>query len=661
MHAELRILVGYAAAVLALGLILDQAHRSSGDVRGLVRLPDVPLEAPASPRLLTGPYLQAPEPAAVHVRWLSNIPSGQHRVLLAPTDLDVKPDMAPPGDVRAIQASAVQVPMLFEDAASRIPDPPARPHQVLVFRHEARVDGLEPGLRYPYWIESVDGGGARLVDGPYHLRAAPDPAAPVTLLLTSDFQQRPRALAGLAEAARRFPDLDGVVFAGDLVHHPRRASHWFQHHRDGWSELPPGTVQPSFFDALQGNHRAIDPAAPWPGGGLLQRTPLYPVVGNHEISGQMLLGRRGADGAWIGIAEMYNRPQPRWAAPITGVPAAGARDGFDFETYRALFRPPLTGDPAAGYYATRIGEVFLVSLNASRIWRPWRTRAGVPSKYEEPAVALNNPALRGWGSFMFERLDAEAPQVAWLKQVLASEEARSARYRVAVLHQSVFGLGDNVVPLLVDPEVVALRDGPDGERLETRLTLPADPAARARAIARYVDGADGPPRALRYRYPRQRDLFAQVIAPILDEAGVDLVVQGHSHIWNRSSDQRLALLETSHLGNCFGAFWTTPAGTPWRQARRALPRRLSGPDYPRTGDPWERAPIYPNLRHPMMETGESDRPVPFVCSDKLSIFSVLDSEAQVVRSFAVDATDPSAEAFEFDRLRLGGGAGGSSD
>lgn len=665
------LIAAYAGLVALLGAVVPRAV----PVTAFVAFPAVPIALPTSPRMLTDPYLQAPGPDHVHVRWLTNYADGHHAVLLGPPvdGPGVAAQHTPPEDARVVVAETVQVPRLFEDARSAIPDPPAQGEQQRVFRHEARVDGLNPGQRRVYWVRSTPPVGPAQLSGPFTLAPAAPQNGSVTLLLTSDFQQKPNALANYAAVAARHPALDGILFAGDLVNHPRRASHYMLRHRDGWHRAEAPVPDPGLFDALQGRHRMTVPDAPFAGGALLQHAPLFPAVGNHEISGRFRLNRTPparSDGP-IDIGAMFGDPQPRWyARHLLGPGASPAQisdASHDFETYRALFRtPPGPG----GAYATRIGDVFLVTLDVARIWRPWALDGRRPGRFSEPPAVVNDPANWGFGAFLFSRLDADAPQIAWLREVLASEAAQSARFRVAMLHQSAFGLGGNAVPVLADPVMELHTTGPDGEQIRTRLRLPAEAAARGRVWEREVAPRLGRLDAVRYHYPLEDDVFAGVIAPILRSGGVDLVLQGHSHVWNRFEEEGLHLLETSNVGNCFGAYWSGPDGRPWRGALRgtggprvqALWEAVAGGEFdardlPRTGDPQGRQPIYPTLFNPMLRAGESDVAVPFVCSNRLSVFTILESDTGQVRSFVLDAHDPAGPVREFDRFTLGAAAG----
>ena len=91
-------------------------------------------------------------------------------------------------------------------------------------------------------------------------------------------------------------------------------------------------------------------------------------------------------------------------------------------------------------------------------------------------------------------------------------------------HHPVHSLGGNVVPAYTDPVPVIERD------------------------------AAGQVRRVRYEYPMQADYLMQDVIPLIEKAGVQLVLYGHCHLWNRFfSDAGTHYLETSNVGNSYGA------------------------------------------------------------------------------------------------------------
>jgi hypothetical protein len=173
-----------------------------------------------------------------------------------------------------------------------------------VYRHAAVLTGLA-ATRTPYRVRSGDAGSAS-----YTLRGAPD--GPVRLLLTSDHQLKPMVSANVAAVGATVgaEALDGVLFAGDMVTVPDRASDWFDGPR-------------SFFPVL----------AP-----LLPYAPLLPALGNHEV-----MGRRPG---YTTLTDLFDDPAP---------------DAWDTAAYDALFAQPR-------WWSRPVGDVFVVGLFAARAW-----------------------------------------------------------------------------------------------------------------------------------------------------------------------------------------------------------------------------------------------------------------------------------------------------
>jgi len=122
---------------------------------------------------------------------------------------------------------------------------------------------------------------------------------------------------------------------------------------------------------------------------------------------------------------------------------------------------------------------------------------------------------------------------------------------------------------------------------------------------------------------------------------VHLVHNGHSHLWNRfRNDRGVNWLESSNVGNSYGAYDTTSG------AVRNLP---DDPDHVRQGDPGGLAPVVPTIA-PL--TDSAGRPLPYVASNDITVFSVLDSAAGVVRSYRFDTREPDSPVVLFDELPL---------
>jgi hypothetical protein len=60
----------------------------------------------------------------------------------------------------------------------------------------------------------------------------------------------------------------------------------------------------------------------------------------------------------------------------------------------------------------------------------------------------------------------------------------------------------------------------------------------------------------------------------------------------------------------------------------------------------------PTLANPMVLFEGEPQPVPFVCSNSVTTFTILDTGAGTVRSFAFDVREPESQVVEFDRFEL---------
>jgi 3',5'-cyclic AMP phosphodiesterase CpdA len=92
-----------------------------------------------------------------------------------------------------------------------------------------------------------------------------------------------------------------------------------------------------------------------------------------------------------------------------------------------------------------------------------------------------------------------------------------------------------------------------------------------------------------------------------------------------------------------GSFWNslTEPDSPWNFR-----------DYPSFNDPHNRKPIYPTIFNPMREMDGAERDVPYVASNNITVFSVLDTGTGTVSSYAFDVRDPNSEVRKFDEFVL---------
>ncbi|MFY1671168.1 metallophosphoesterase family protein [Plantactinospora sp. WMMB334] len=547
-----------------------------------------------APALLCEPYLLDPDQGGVHVAWHTEEPGTGQFVLVGAGVTAMSPrqarDAATGGpssgaangpssgpDWRRFAADTRALSRTREDADSRVPGQSyptvtRRP----VYRHLARVTGLAPG-RTPYRVVALDGRGRATVSAAYSLAPAAPAGAGVRLLLTSDHQLKAMAAANLELVAETVGTrLDGVLMAGDMVNVADRASDWFD-----------AGTGPAFFAAMTGRARTPIAGRTYRGAPLAQHTPIFPTIGNHEVMGR-----------WSGTASLesqFHDPQPR---------------SWDVTTYEELFPHPRSASGGPRWWSRTIGNVHLVSLFVTSIWRPH-----VPvgrGKFQEDVADLDHPERWGHGQFLFEPVHRDSAQYRWLAGELTSAEARAARFRVVMFHHPSHGLGDNSAPAYTDPVQTVERDPATG-----KIT------------------------AVRYAYPLADDHILRDLEPLFSATGVHLVHNGHAHLWNRFRNPAgVNWLETSNVGNSYGAYDVSSG------AARLLPE---GPESVRQGDPGGLTPVVPTIA-PL--TGPTGAPLPYVASNDITVFSILDSAAGVVRSYRFDTREPDSAALLFDEFPL---------
>lgn len=594
------------------------------------RLPtvDPSSEATAVPtQLLTDPFLQYPTPGTVRVVWFTEFEGQSHRVRWG------SPAQAP-NDTLPNQAAAIttRLARTREDDRSRLDHPNfvdlnrtvPRP----IWRHEAVVTDLPPGQRVPYRVVSTAFDGTTIESRVFTLAGAPVAGQPLKILLTSDHQNMPMVAANLQKVDETLGRLDAVFLAGDLVNIPDRASEWFDDSRGC-----------GFFPCLQGNTRyALDRngrTVTYRGGEIIQHAPLFPAVGNHEVMGRFA--------ATAPLNDQFNDPIPRSVAAgvyeanadlfnPSGDPALRRQwiidNSFNSYTYEDLFSLPVTQvlnpdrpETTSRYYATTLGDIRLVSLYVTQIWRSYDLDATRRGRYQERQADLGMPQTWGHGQHIFEPIERGSLQYQWLEQELASEAFRQAKYKVVMMHHPPHTLGDNIVPPFTTP------------------------------LPHYDRNDQGQLTAIRYQYPRAEDHIARDLIPLLEQAGVDLVFYGHSHLWNRFvSPQGTHYLETSNVGNSYGAFWKD-------DVRPVPPATVPGStvtypssDYVAQGDPNGLEPVVPTLAPLHDDRGQ---PFPYLASNDITAFSVFETETGTVSSYYFDTRKPGSAVVKFDEFSLG--------
>ena len=536
------------------------------------------------PSLLTDPFLQLPTDNSVNVVWFTEFPGDNNWVLYG-DELENK-----------VTATTTKLSRVREDAESKLEPGYEQLTSRDIWRHEATITGLNPDTRVPYQVVSVKDG-ETIGSQQFTLTSAPQPDTPLNILLTSDHQLMPMTAANLQKVVETVGEIDAVFLAGDLVNIPDRASEWFDDSRGG-----------AFFPGLQGkaNYELEKDGVTttYKGGAIIQSAPLFTALGNHEVMGRYStekpLNRQFYDAV----------PRTKTSTSITSDITKVKNNSFNTDTYEEIFTLPQSESGGEQYYAVTFGDVRLVVLYVTNIWRFPELNGDLPSRYAESPTDFNNPVNWGYGQHIFEPIEKGSQQYQWLKSELQSEAFRTAKYKVVMFHHPPHTLGGNIVPPYTNPQQNIDRD------------------------------ANNEVQAITYSYPKEEDYIIRDLIPLLDAAGVQLVYYGHSHLWNRfQSPSGMHFLESSNVGNSYGAH---TADNP----RNVPPNDL---DNIAVGNPNGLEPIVPNI-YPIED--EKGQPLPYIASNDLTVFSILNTEEGTVSSYRFDTRKPNSKVIKFDEFKL---------
>jgi len=554
--------------------------------------------------LLTDPFLQFPTETTVKVVWFTPFPGIEHRVIYG-KNLE-----------RQVQATTTKLTRTREDKLSHVDEmvlgePPEFPVFREIWRHEGEITGLMPGEKLPYEVLSIHDNRQELRSDRFTLAPTPPPGTPLKILLTSDHQHKPMTAANIQKVGETVGGVDAIFFAGDLVDIADRASEWFDDRRGN-----------AFFPVLQGRANydleKNGTTTTYTGAALIQNAPLFPALGNHEIMGQWS-EEQGLNDQFNGsyprvVAQADYERQADWINPSGDekIKNTWIKDhSFNSDTYEQIFSLP--NSPGNGrYYAVTFGDIRLVVPQITNMWRSPNLSANTQGRFRERDRDLNQPENWGYGQHIFEPITPGSPQYEWLKAELNSPEFQQAKYKIVMFHHPPHSLGENIVPAYTDPVQIVDRD------------------------------SAGNPLVIRYEYPKEQDHIIRDVIPLLEEAKVDLVLYGHSHLWNRfTSPTGIHFLETSNVGNTYGAYLKM------EQSRRYVPPGYQ-PEYAPVGDPNGLDPIIPNLA-PLRDKNQA---LPYVASNDLTVFSVLDTGTGTVSSYIFDTRNPESEGVKFDEFTI---------
>ncbi len=531
-----------------------------------------------SSSLLSDPFLQLPTIDSVRVVWFTEFMSDRSYVKYG-SQLEKETD-----------ATTTKLSRVREDQDSHVNQEYTQSTVRDIWRHEAIVTGLNPNQRIPYQVVSVKD--KEVVSSkPFTLASNPTPDTPLKILLTSDHQLKPMTAANLQKVVETIGRVDAVFFAGDLVNIPDRASEWFDDDRGG-----------AFFPVLQGraNYQLGDTI--YQGGEIIQYAPLFTALGNHEVMGQFSPTKSLKDQFYDSIPQSVAKK----LYPQEDI----KNNSFNTDTYEEIFTLPESQPGGKKYYAVTFGDIRLVVLYVTNMWRSPSTEPDVKGRYQESIRDLDSPENWGYGQHVFEPIGQDSTQYRWLKAELASDAFKQAKYKIVMLHHPPHTLGGNIVPPYTTPQTVIQRN------------------------------QDGTIQSVKYEYPIEQDYIIRDLIPLLETAGVQLVYYGHSHLWNRfASTSGMQFLESSNVGNTYGAHLG--------DNKRLVPPKNS--NYAEVGNPNGLTPIIPTIAPLQDEMGNN---LPYIASNDLTVFSILDTGTGIVSSYRFDIRQPASEIIKFDEFRI---------
>lgn len=566
--------------------------------------PSSPMTAP---QLLTDPFLQLPTQNSVRVVWFTEFAGSRHIV-----------EYGENLQLTAV-ANTTQLSRVREDAQSRVGEQ-AEDGQIYqlpvnrdIWRHEAEVTGLTPGACLPYRVTSIQEDARSISSDRFTLCPSPVAGTSLKILLTSDHQLKAMTAANLQKVVETVGQVNAVFFAGDLVDVADRASEWFDN-----------SAGNAFFQCLQGRAnyelKRNGTTTRYRGGTLIQSAPLFPAIGNHEVMGRFSMEKP--------LGEQFNDPIPRSIAESLYAQVAQQvnsvndpalqqawvkNNSFNTDTYEELFTLPTESPGGKKYYAITYGDIRLISLYVTNIWRVPSLDAAARGRYRERDEDLNTMSQWGYGQHIFEPIAPGSAQYEWLRAELNRPEFQQAKYKIVMFHHPPHSLGDNIVPAYTDP---------------------------VQAIDYLLEGQI---KAVRYEYPLGADYLIRDVMPLLEAAGVQLVFYGHSHLWNRFvSPSNMHFLETSNVGNTYGAYTYT------NNKRRPIPIGYVQ-TYAAMGDPNGFEPALPSIA-PLLDA--ADRPEPYIASNDITVFSILDTGTGTVSSYRFDTRQPNSDVVKFDEFQL---------
>lgn len=348
----------------------------------------------------------------------------------------------------------------------------------------------------------------------------------------------------------------------------------------------------AFFRVLQGRTAHIIHDKVYHGGKLIQNAPIYAAIGNHDVMGR-----------YSTVDSLHNQSN-NTAQP----------DVWNTVSWEEVFSLPQSETGGKRYYAVTIGDIRLIVLAIANAWRV--PKVGLKGKYsEKPGESMEE---YGFGQMIYEPIKPGSRQLEFLEQELNSEEFKKAKYKMVMFHWQHHSLGMNQVPAFTDPVVCTVKDP--------------------------VTGLD----MVIYDYPLEQDYIAKYVEPLLEKAGVNVMFNAHSHLWNRFQTERgMNIIESSHVGGTDGACYDAqerlyiPSVFAEDDPRHCLAKYWNRDNYILKGDPYGLTPIMPTL------AGVPENK-PYLSNKSMTVFSILDTGKGCIDSYYFDTDKPDSEMIHFD-------------
>lgn len=558
------------------------------------------------------PILQNPTQTGVTVQWFTENEGDENLLYLYDAsesyDFLTAQSFTPGEPSRVIPASTIKLSRIRGGKQDADKDDPSITCDI--YKHVAIVDDLPEyhGLieeRFPYQVVTDD-----LKSPIYTLSANPAPGTPLRLLLTSDHQIKDMVAANIQKVYETVGKVDGVLVNGDLVDVADRCYDWFY-------------ADNAFFRCLTGT--AIDDVngANYFGAPFLQEAPIYTSIGNHDVMGQF-------DNI-TPIVTQFNEPRTRqqaenkWNSLSDETKATLDKNQFILDhsyntiTTEEIFESPTSSLGGKKYYATSFGDIRLISLDVSRVWR--LPNIGLGGKYSE--IPGSSPEDFAEGEFIFESIKEGSDQINFLDSELSSDEYNNSLIKMVMFHSEAHSMGGNQIPAYTDPVPKETISPITGQKMTI------------------------------YDYPIDEDYIINVIEPRLEKNNANLLFEAHSHLWNRfKTASGMNILETSNVGNSYGGFDSSdklreqfPSAFSDNDQYHSIAAEWDKNNYILEKDPYGLEAIMPNI-------AELPDKKAYLDSNTITSFSILDTYKGTVDSYYFDTEKPDSDPVLFDSFSI---------